>query len=346
MENLQDELSQFLKEANLDEKKAKMAAIEKKMATPEFWQDRQQSAKLSKELAFLQKETEDLKKLQDLVSRGKKEEFRKLREKLRINFYLSGKYDQEEAIFAIHAGQGGIEAMDWTAMLFRMYTRFFEKKNWQWQLLEKTPGEEAGFKSVALTVTGAFAYGLLKAERGVHRLVRQSPFNADRLRQTSFALVEVWPFLRKTSAIEVNENDLDWSFFRAAGHGGQNVNKVSTAVRVCHRPSGLTVSCQQERSQAQNREKALEILKAKLLAIKESAQQEKLSVLKGKYQVPGWGNQIRSYVLHPYHLVKDLRTGWETQDTEAVLDGKIEPFIKAYLKKFGKLGKVEKEGTK
>ncbi|MBL7159421.1 peptide chain release factor 2 [Candidatus Microgenomates bacterium] len=341
MNDLQDKLSQFLKEAGVEEKKKRIANIEKAMSNPEFWQDRQQSIQLAKELSSLQKELEEFEKLDNLVLEEKKEEFEKLIEKLEISLYLAEKYDQEDAIFAIHAGQGGVEAMDWSEMLFRMYTHFFEKKGWNWKIINQTFGEEAGIKSVNMIVSGFLVYGFLKCERGVHRLVRQSPFNADHLRQTSFALVEVWPFFKKDPQVDIKDEDLEWDFYRAAGSGGQNVNKVSTAVRVSHKPSGIIVACQQERTQVKNREIALKILKAKLLTQEEEAQQKKVTQLKGKYKVPGWGNQIRSYVLHPYHLVKDLRTDFETQDTEGILNGKIEPFIKAYLKKFTGKGKVK-----
>ena len=341
MNNLQNELSRFFKEADVEEKKKRIDKIEKKMADPEFWQDRQQSTQLAKELSSLQKELEEFKELEKLALEDKKEEFKKLKEKLEINLYLSGKHDQEDAIFTIHAGQGGVEAMDWSEMLFRMYTRFFEKKDWTWKIINQTFGEEAGIKSVSMIVSGFLVYGFLKCERGVHRLVRQSPFNADHLRQTSFALVETWPFFKKDPQVDMRDEDLEWDFYRAAGSGGQNVNKVSTAVRVRHKPSGIIVTCQQERTQVKNREIALKILKAKLLTQEEEVQQRKVAQLKGKYKVPGWGNQIRSYVLHPYHLVKDLRTDFETQNTEAVLGGKIEPFIKAYLKKFIGKGKLK-----
>lgn len=341
MRILQEELSQFLKEAKFWEKKKRIAEIEGQMQKPGFWKNPQQSLRLTKELSLLQKEIAKFKELKSLALKGKSQEFKKLVEKLRVNLYLTGKYDEEDGILAIHAGQGGVEAMDWCQMLFRMYTRFFEKKGWRFEVVDKTPGEEAGIKSVTLIISDSYVYGLLKCEKGVHRLVRRSPFNADHLRQTSFALVEVWPFLKNAPAIKIKDEELEWEFFRATGPGGQYVNKASTAVRVRHKPSGIVVSCQKERSQAQNRENALKILKSRLLAKEEKAKQEKLAQLKGEYKIPGWGNQIRSYILHPYRLVKDLRTGFETQDTEGVLDGEIEPFIRAYLKKFAKMGNVE-----
>ena len=224
--------------------------------------------------------------------------------------------------------------MDWNQMLYRMYLRYVERKGWDADEIDYTAGDEAGIKSVTLNITGSFAYGFLKAEAGVHRLVRQSPFNADNLRQTSFAMVEVLPILDDNdAAIEIKEEDLQWDFYRAGGKGGQNVNKVSTAVRLTHKPSGIIVASQAQRYQGQNREYALKILQAKLWAIQQSEAKAAQTKLKGEYKTPGWGNQIRSYVLHPYHMVKDLRTQCETGNTDRVLDGDIEDFIVAYLKK-------------
>ena len=260
-------------------------------------------------------------------------ELKKVLTQFELNQFLNGQYDHLGAILSLHPGQGGTEAMDWAQILQRMYQRYFERKNWSHQLIGEILGEEAGIKEVSYEIKAPYAYGYLKKEAGTHRLVRLSPFNADHLRQTSFALVEVWPLINEgDTAVEIKEDELDWHFTRAGGAGGQNVNKVNTAVELTHKPSGLVVRCREERSQAQNKDRALQILKAKLALIREEKQAAELSAAKGVHTNASWGQQIRNYVLHPYQLVKDTRTHVETSDTQSVLDGDLDEFVFAEIK--------------
>ncbi len=332
MEEIRERANKLLQKVNIDEKRKQLRLLEAASMKPNFWQDHTKAARTMKELSALQKEIEELELLQMWVEEGAEKEAGELLKKLEMLLYFSGEHDESGAIIAIHSGQGGTEAMDWAEMLFRMYTRYFEKQGWEYEVIDETPGEEAGLKSVTISVNGKYAYGQLKHEAGVHRLVRQSPFNADKLRQTSFAMVEVLPQIERETEIQIKDDEVEFEAFRSGGHGGQNVNKVSTAVRVRHIPTGLVVTAQSERYQNQNRENAMKHLRA-LLWMKQEEQHKKEEMrLKGGYKTPGWGNQIRSYVLHPYRMVKDLRTNFETSNTDAVLDGNIDGFIEEELR--------------
>jgi len=334
-------------------KKTRLQEIEEASAQPEFWQDQERAQRLGRELSLLRQQVtewdrllqqvEDALELLEMaaaendaetlaVLQQEAEALEKELDKKEFQLALSGPHDRDDAILSIHAGAGGTEAQDWAEMLLRMYTRWAEHKGYEVEITDLTPGEEAGIKSVTMTVRGAYAYGYLKAERGVHRLVRISPFDASARRHTSFALVEVMPLLEDDIEIQINPNDLRIDVYKSAGAGGQHVQKNATAVRIVHLPTGIVVQCQNERSQHQNKEMALRILRARLYALEEERQEQERARLKGKHVEAGWGNQIRSYVLQPYQMVKDLRTGYETGNVQAVLDGNLDPFIEAYLK--------------
>jgi len=253
-------------------------------------------------------------------------------EGLELQLYLGGEYDKRGAILALHSGAGGTESQDWAEMLLRMYMRWAEQHSYQIKLLEVSPGEEAGIKSAILEIDGEYAYGYLESERGVHRLVRLSPFDADHARHTSFALVEVWPVVEQDVEVKLNPDKLRIETFRSSGPGGQHMQKTSTAVRITHLPTGLTASCQSQRSQHQNKEMALHILRARLWELELKRKAEEKVKLRGKRLPPAWGHHIRSYILHPYKKVKDHRTGYQTSEVSGVLDGKLDELMKAYLK--------------
>lgn len=269
------------------------------------------------------------------------EEFKASFDSFRIKTLLSEEFDANNAVLTLHAGQGGTEACDWVSMLYRMYLRWADKKGFKVEVLDYHDGEEAGIKSVSFQLNGENAYGFTKSEKGVHRLVRLSPFNAANKRQTSFASVDVMPELDDDVEVEINEEDLRIDKYRSSGAGGQHVNKTESAIRITHIPTGVVVQCQNERSQHSNKDKAMKMLKAKLYLIKQQENLEKISDIRGEVTDNGWGSQIRNYVLQPYNLVKDLRTGYETGNTQGVLDGDIDPFISAYLKWINTAGKEE-----
>lgn len=288
----------------------------------------------------LRKRLEDTLEMLEIADESMQEELRHESEliqtqidRLELRTLLSGKYDRGNALLAIHAGAGGTDSQDWAEMLERMYLRWAESRSYQTDILDRTSGEEAGIKSVTISVHGPLAYGYLRPEKGVHRLVRLSPFDAAHRRHTSFALVEVLPEMDDMNEIQIPAEEIKIDVYKSSGAGGQSVQKNATAVRLTHIPTGIVVTCQNERSQMQNRENAMRVLKARLLAIKQAEQDEKISALRGEYTKAEWGSQIRSYVLHPYQLVKDHRTEYEMGNTQAVLDGQLDPFIEAYLRK-------------
>jgi peptide chain release factor 2 len=346
--DLKARIDAALRQLDVQKLNEQLAGLRDAAARSDFWDDSASAQDAMKQIAKLEtrvqpwlklqrgiSDVSDMLKLNDAGLAAELEQqlaeleadFTDLKEDLKFN----GPYDDQDAILSIYAGAGGTDAQDWTQMLLRMYSRYFENNRWKVVTVDQSPGDEAGLKSITLEVEGPFAYGKLKGEHGVHRLVRLSPFNADNLRQTSFAKVEVMPKIDKPEDLEIDEKDLKIDVYRSGGHGGQSVNTTDSAVRVTHLPTGITVAIQNERSQLQNKDTALTILRSKLAQLQLEQHKDALSELKGPNQSAEWGNQIRSYVLHPYKQVKDLRTKYETGDPDSVLDGNLDPLVNAYL---------------
>ena len=338
---------------DLANKEERVKELEREMQEPTFWDVPEKANAKTRELKSLKDDIEICNRLTSSVSdmldlidmanaendesmvediKSEFETFKEDFEKIRISTLLSGEYDKNNAILRLNAGAGGTESCDWASMLYRMYTRWAERKGFTIEVLDMLDGDEAGIKSVSFQVNGENAYGYLKGEQGVHRLVRISPFNAQGKRQTSFVSLDVMPELTADIELDINPDDLKVDTYRSSGAGGQHINKTSSAVRITHIPTGVVVACQNERSQFQNKDKAMQMLKAKLLMLKKEAHAEKLSDIRGEIKEIAWGSQIRSYVLQPYTMVKDLRTGEETANAAGVLDGNLDKMITAYLK--------------
>jgi peptide chain release factor 2 len=337
---------------DLANKRDRLAELDKQAAASDLWDDADRAQTVMRGASRLRKELAEWEALEsriadtgELISLGDAslnnelareiEELEVIAESLEFRTMLSDRYDAEDAILAIHAGAGGIDAMDWAGMLLRMYLRWAEANALKAEVLDQSEGEEAGLKSATLSIAGDWAYGYLRSERGVHRLVRLSPFDSASRRHTSFALIEVWPDVHHAPEVQIDPNDLVVETFRAGGAGGQHVQKNETAIRITHVPTGIVVSCQNERSQTQNRESAMRVLQARLLELERVKQEEEKAVLKGKHVQAEFGNQIRSYVVHPYQMVKDHRTQHETANVDAVLNGRLNEFMEAYLRSQG-----------
>lgn len=353
LQNLQDSLHEALDALNLPFKKQRIEEMSRELEAPDFWNDADHANEKMKELKSYQKTVADADTMSqqyqdilDLIEMGNEDndpsaipdvrseldDFEEKLEEIRLSTLLIGEYDHNNAIISLNAGAGGTESCDWCSMLYRMYCRWADKKGFSVDTMNMVAGDEAGIKSVDFQINGENAYGFLRSEHGVHRLVRISPFNAQAKRQTSFVSCEVMPELDTTIDIEIKPEDIRIDTYRSSGAGGQHINKTSSAIRITHFPTGIVVTCQNERSQFQNKDKAFEILRARLYMRKQMEEQEKLNGIRGDVKEIAWGSQIRSYVLQPYTLVKDTRTQEETADAQGVLDGNIDRFINAYLK--------------
>lgn len=347
LEALQQKIREAESLLKLDDLKKKMEQLAVQMNEPNFWSDQKRAQSVSQDYQDIKEEVEKWESLEkraaDLAELSKESslaeevekqtgELQKEFEKYEVQLLLNGAYDKSNAIIAIHAGSGGTEAQDWSAMLLRMLLRFCEKQGWATRVIDESRGSEAGFKSVMFEVTGRYAFGYLKSEHGVHRLVRISPFDAEKMRHTSFALVEVLPEVDEAIEVEIKSEDLRIDTFMSGGKGGQSVNTTYSAVRIVHIPTGITVQCQNERSQAQNKDVAMKILKGKLHRLEEERKAKERQDLRGEYKSAEWGNQIRSYVLHPYHMVNDHRTEYKSTDPESVLEGELLALSEAYLR--------------
>ena len=352
LRELEPELDKLSAALDIESAKQEAARLEDETAQDGFWNDLERSQKVQMRLKQLQNKIarqeklistwEDLTTLCEMgqeeddpeILEELKSEYADLEEKVeetRMTTLLSGEYDNSNAILQFHAGAGGTEAQDWAQMLYRMYTRWAERHGFVYKILDYEDGDEAGIKSAAISIEGENAYGLLKSENGVHRLVRVSPFDANARRQTSFAAIEVMPELEDDNSVEIREEDIEMQVYRASGAGGQHVNKTSSAVRLIHKPTGIVVASQQERSQFQNKDNCMKMLRAKLLELKAQQHAEKISDIKGVQMKIEWGSQIRSYVFMPYQMVKDTRTGFETSNIDGVMDGDLDGFLNAYL---------------